>query len=1228
MIERGFNRSIADLFIQQVLRLLVTVTVISMMAGQALAIGAVDRQPDVDPLGRPTYFEGMMTIMLTEGVEPIPPQEGIVTLGISSLDVLVAEHGIQSVQKRFQHRPIAKDSGLPDLSRLYRLTFPGDRDVRDVVASFARDPNVAFAEPISIAYLEDVPDDLLYEQLQHLPQIWAPEAWDTHHGEDGSPIVIGIVDSGVDYNHPDLTDNVWQNLAEDADGDGHTLEYDPNQSSWELDAGDINGLDDDGNGFIDDLIGWNFRQSNNDPVDVGGHGTHCSGIAAGVTNNGLGIASISWNLRFMITKHWHYGFGALQFDGIIYAAENGADIISCSWGVYLYSQADRMAVDYALGLGSIVVSGAGNHNNDFKYRYPEAYPGVIAVASVSALDEKASYSNYGMHVDVCAPGGEWAVDGGILSTVPGGGYEGWNGCSMTSPMVAGLLGLIKSLHPDWNNEQIVTQMIGSTDDIYAANPSYENLLGSGRINAYRALSDTNVDVAQELRVDLLEQRVSDADGDGVLEPGEEVALGFTLRNYAHYVGSENATLTLVSDDPDVIILAGEYTGAIPADDYFDIDGVFRIQIAAQTTPHVATLTLTLDADVPVLFGGEMEIALLVAPAGVFVYESVADGIDRSGSYLRDLLQRLGLTVVYSNQITPGLASFDAVFLSLGNWGPRFRCGTYPTDAETAAIIDYLMQGGRMYAEAGYFLGTYDDLEHPDWFLIMDLFGLASHSWTQSLRITNLVGQAGSLAEGITFTETGQERCDWIENYVPATGAGTAFTEVLSRSVGIWNVGDFAQRTFLFSYSLSDLVDVDRESSRSNLVLRIIDFLELDLPEQYLLADFMPDVSAGPPPLTVQFTDLSHADPATPATSWVWDFDDDGTIDSYDQNPQWTFNEPGYHPVRLTVGNGTETDTFVFDDCVLVNDGVLVWDVAPGERDYSGSFIRDELIDLGYTPVTYASSFPTSLVGFDAAFLSFGNIGSKKGILNDVRSDVLLESLEQGGRIYLEGGDPLGRDQVGNTELHGAFGLDSVVDGEDSGCLELVGQPGSLASGVHFQGTNQFELDNIDHFVPGTNGVSAFEEPLYHTVGVQHEGAGGEKTFCFSYALAELVDLEPPSTRHDLLHSIIAFFGLPVSAVPEPVVPAVVRLVGNQPNPFNPLTTVTFELPQRQDVTVAVYDLRGRRVGVLFSGSQAAGRHQVKWNGQDESGCDVASGTYLVRLEAESVVAVRKMMLVR
>ncbi|MCK4653896.1 MAG: S8 family peptidase [Candidatus Cloacimonetes bacterium] len=872
----------------------------------------------------PDFHQGMITIKVKEGFREFEPQSGLVFFGISSLDALVSEFDINSLNKRFHYNPAKLRDDLPDLSRIYQINFPERIDIQTVVEAFSHDPNIEYAEPVFINYLADVPDDTFYDYMQHLPQIWADQAWDIHHGEDGTEsVLIGIVDNALEWFHPDIIDNLWQNLGEDFDGDGYTIEF--NGSEWIFDPDDENGVDDDENGFIDDFIGWDFYSQDNDTNPYGpgdAHGTHCSGIAAGVTNNEIGIASISWNVEVVLTKHGHNGtFGFGLYDGIIYCAENGADIISNSWGGTYYSQSYEEVIEYAMGLGSIVIAAAHNYNNEV-FIYPACYPGVFSVASVASNDIKAFYSNYGASVDISAPGGDMAVDGGIWSTVPQGNYQTGFGTSMATPMVAGLLALIKSYNPDWNNEQIIIQLFGTADDLNALNPNYENKLGYGRINAFRALDEINVTVPEGLRLSLYDLDVIDSNLNGILEQGEEVLLNFKLRNFDNYTGSDNLTITLSSSDPEITVTSSPWSGSIEVDNNITINDHFQFVIDENATSHFTELTFHIDADVEIFVGDEIALEFFIEPSGILVWEGVADG--------------------------------------------------------------------------------------------------------------------------------------------PA---------------------------------------------------------------------------------------------------------------------------------------------------------------------YSGAYIRDYLIDQNY-PVFYTNFFLGSLLNFEAVFLSFGNFGGDYTILSDNMAESIISYLENGGKIYLESGDAFGWDQLGNTILWNVFGIESTIDGTTNIITHLEGFSETITEGMLFTGSNQLYNTWIDLFTPNTFGSEAFIESDYGCVAIQNEGSFGQKTFCFSYALAELIDGEFPSTRENLLAELTNFFDLTPLGADDDLISLITKLNQNYPNPFNPTTTINYSLKENSKVSLNVYNIKGQKVKTLLNENLEAGNHTVIWNGVDNNGKSVSSGIYFYKLKTETHEEAKKMILMK
>ena len=262
--------------------------------------------------------------------------------------------------------------------------------------------------------------------------ISAPIAWDVTTGS--SDIVIAVIDSGVDYTHPDLAENIWINPGEIA-GDG---------------------IDNDGNGFIDDVRGWDFADGDNDPMDEDIHGTHVAGTIGAVANNGIGIAGVAWDVQILPLKIFGGGptttlqaaIGALDYLARL-RRDFGVNVVASnnSWGGYFYSQALKDVIDACGDVGILTIAAAGNdgNNNDGRMAaYPASYdsPSIIAVAATDRFDELAGFSNYGARsVDVGAPGV------GILSTVPGGEYAVLEGTSMAAPHVAGAVALVAAANP-------------------------------------------------------------------------------------------------------------------------------------------------------------------------------------------------------------------------------------------------------------------------------------------------------------------------------------------------------------------------------------------------------------------------------------------------------------------------------------------------------------------------------------------------------------------------------------------------------------------------------------------------------------------------------------------------------------------------------------------------------------------------------------------------------------
>ncbi|MDD5136458.1 MAG: S8 family serine peptidase [Candidatus Omnitrophica bacterium] len=384
----------------------------------------------------------------------------------------------------YNEKCINSGSTAPNLDRIYLLKFDSSIDPKQLADIYKTDPAIEYAHPNYITRVNMIPNDPYYassgawkqsfRDLWGIVKIQADKAWDTTQGQG---IIVAVSDTGVDYNHPDLKANMWK------DKDGH--------------------------------YGYNFVSDNFDPMDDFGHGTHCAGTIAAVGNNNIGIIGVAPKAKIMAVKGLdNYGSGTIDAlaQTIQYAADNGADVISCSWGGRIPDTYTSIldAVRYATNIrNSVVVAAAGNENSDVdaSNTSPANIKEVITVAASNSNDEKAYFTNYGAKIDVAAPGGgdkEGAhPERSILSLkaslaipdmlggkkgplVIGGNYLRQAGTSMACPHVSGVAALIKSMHRDFTPEQVRQVIRAGSDDILTN--GFDDYSGYGRVNAYGAIS--------------------------------------------------------------------------------------------------------------------------------------------------------------------------------------------------------------------------------------------------------------------------------------------------------------------------------------------------------------------------------------------------------------------------------------------------------------------------------------------------------------------------------------------------------------------------------------------------------------------------------------------------------------------------------------------------------------------------------------------------------------------
>lgn len=451
---------------------------------------------------------------------------GSTNFGISSLDKILNGFKVTRIYQRYPLKPdVSKRMiGDDDIAKIYTFFYDENTDPTDL-SNMILEKNkeiIEWIEPDFVMVADYIPNDPLISQQYHISKINAYQAWDICKGDTN--VVIGIVDSGSDLDHPDLAANIKYNWA------------DP-----------INNIDDDNNGYIDDFKGWDFFYGDNDPNIMGTgntHGSHVSGDASQVTDNNTHGGGVGYKVKLKISKHCDdvspEGYLYNTNDGLVYCYQNGCKVINCSFGSGSGSSYTQNIVDAAWANGTIICASAGNDGVEV-LRFPAAYNHVVCVASSNSSDIKSGYSNYHDTVDVTAPGES------ILSTVYNNTYALFSGTSMSSPITAGTVALIKSKYPSWSPAQVVDRLKLGVDSIYNLNPNFIGKLGTGRINAFKCVSDLPI-----IYVNSVTHNDSlYGNNDKVYDVNEKISLMINYKNT--WMTGNNVSLRLTTTDPDVEI---------------------------------------------------------------------------------------------------------------------------------------------------------------------------------------------------------------------------------------------------------------------------------------------------------------------------------------------------------------------------------------------------------------------------------------------------------------------------------------------------------------------------------------------------------------------------------------------------------------------------------------------------------------------------------------------------
>lgn len=444
--------------------------------------------------------------------------------------------------------------------------------------SVGEDPEVQVVEPDYLHFPTATPNDPAFSDLWGLhnagqfsgtvdADIDAPEAWDIT--TDASSVLVGVIDTGVDRAHPDLSANMWTNPLEIAG----------------------NGVDDDNNGFIDDVHGWDFYEDNNDPSDGGSHGTHCAGTIGAVGSNGIGVVGVSWNVSMVGIRFLGPTGGSTSdaIESINYATIIGADLTSNSWGGGGFSTSLLQAIENGASADILFVAAAGNESvdNDTNPHYPSSYTSnsIISVAASDRNDGIASFSNWGRtSVDLAAPGVA------IYSTIPNSSYGNKSGTSMATPHVSGALALLRSVAPQLPHLDLKQQLLQTVDPVAAFS---QNTVTGGRMNLNATMQQLG---GASLRLTQYEIDDSAGNDNGIINPDEPIDMVFEIANQG-VDSAVNVTASLVFGSGTEFSSTGNTLslGTIASGQSATSPTPFRLTADALTsTPHQEDVSIRLE----------------------------------------------------------------------------------------------------------------------------------------------------------------------------------------------------------------------------------------------------------------------------------------------------------------------------------------------------------------------------------------------------------------------------------------------------------------------------------------------------------------------------------------------------------------------------------------------------------------------------------------------------------
>ncbi|MCC5944803.1 MAG: S8 family peptidase [Bernardetiaceae bacterium] len=515
-----------------------------------------------------------------------------------------------------------------DLSLMYGVDIDTNVDMQMVINNLMATGMFEYVQPSIIYKLASyVPDDDRLRNQYYLETIKAFDAWGITKGD--TSIIIGIVDSGHDFNHPDFEGQFAYNYN------------DP-----------INGIDDDGDGYVDNFMGWDFagpdgRSQNNDPqlptpgID---HGIGVGGCSSATPDNGIGIAGVGFNCKILSTKHSPDNQPNARavidtYSGVLYVAEMGAQVINGSWGGYRFDPAMQNIANYVTNdLGALFIAAAGNEATN-ALSYPAALRGVMGVGATTRNDVVSGFSNYGSYVDIMAPGSAIYT----LEHSAGNMYGSTQGTSFASPIVAGAAGLVRSRFPELHPLKVLEQLKATADNITDLNPNFRGQIGGGRLNAFRAVSETPPSIY------LIDRTFIVGDKINTVFTGDVVEMEVTLENRL-WRSDANLVAKISTRDAGIEFQNAQISvGVLDEDARVTPSERFRFKISDSFSGRNRSITLRLDFEQEG-YNGQTFVTLIVNPDFTIIDENqITTSIDNAGTIGVHAQGTQGVGLIFNGQ---------------------------------------------------------------------------------------------------------------------------------------------------------------------------------------------------------------------------------------------------------------------------------------------------------------------------------------------------------------------------------------------------------------------------------------------------------------------------------------------------------------------------------------------------------------------------------------------------